>query len=59
MRAWLAVGKPAEVIERCQQYRRAGVHKFVLIARAEGDDDLMDQTRRLAAEVLPVVHAWD
>lgn len=59
MRAWLAVGKPAEVIERCQQYRRAGVHKFVLIALAGGDDDLMDQTRRLAEEVLPVVHAWD
>ncbi len=57
--AWLAVGKPADVIARCEQYRRAGVHKFVLIALAEGDDDLMDQTRRLAAEVLPVVHAWD
>ena len=35
-----------------------GVHKFVLISLAEGDDDLMDQTRRLAEEVLPVVHAW-
>jgi len=57
--SWLAVGKPAEVIERCQHYRRAGVHKFVLIALAEGDSDLMDQTRRLAEEVLPVVHAWD
>jgi len=58
-RDWLAVGKPADVIARCQLYRRAGVHKFVLIALAQGDDDLMEQTRRLAEEVLPVVHAWD
>lgn len=57
--SWLAVGKPADVIARCEQYRRAGIHKFVMISLAEGDDDLMDQTRRLAEEVLPVVHAWD
>jgi probable F420-dependent oxidoreductase len=58
VKGWLAIGKPADVIERCEQYRRAGVHKFVLIALAQGDDDLMDQTRRLTEEVLPTVHAW-
>lgn len=57
--AWMAVGKPADVIARCRQYRDAGVHKFVLIALANGDDEVMDQTRRLTEEVLPVVHAWD
>jgi len=57
--SWLAVGKPEDVIARCRQYRDAGIHKFVLIALAVGDDDLMDQTRRLTEEVLPVVHAWD
>ena len=47
------------MIRRCRQYRDAGVQKFVLIPLAQGDDDMMEQTRRLAAEVLPVVHAWD
>ena len=56
--AWLAVGND-DVIARCEQYRRAGVHKFVMIPLASGDDDLMEQTRRLAAEVVPVVHDWD
>ena len=56
---WVAIGKATDVIARCEQYRRAGVHKFVLIALASGDEDLMEQTRRLAEEVIPVVHAWD
>lgn len=58
-RDWLTVGTAADVIGRCRQYRNAGVQKFVLIALAQGDDDMMEQTRRLAEEVLPVVHAWD
>jgi probable F420-dependent oxidoreductase len=56
---WLSIGGPEDVIRRCRQYRDAGVQKFVLIPLAQGDDDMMEQTRRLAAEVLPVVHAWD
>jgi len=56
---WLAVGSAADVIERCRQYRDVGVHKFVLIPLAQGDDDWMEQTRRITDEVVPVVHAWE
>jgi len=58
-RDWLTVGTADDVIRRCRAYRDVGVQKFVLIALAQGDDDMLEQTRRLAAEVLPVVHAWD
>ena len=54
---YAAVGGAAEVLERVDEYRRVGVSKFVLIPVATGDEDLMEQVRRLLAEVLPVVHA--
>ena len=57
--SWVAAGSPQAVIDRCRAYRDAGAHKFVLIPLARGDDDLVDQTRRLAGDVIPVVHAWD
>lgn len=53
---YAAVGDASAVLERIDEYRRAGVSKFVLIPIASGDDDLMEQTRRLIAEVLPTVH---
>jgi hypothetical protein len=46
------------VLARIAAYRDAGISKFVLIPLAQGDAELLEQTRRLAAEVLPVAHAW-
>ena len=57
-REYFAVGDATTILERIKAYRRAGVSKFVLIPLARGDDDLLDQTRRLLDEVLPVAHAW-
>jgi len=54
---YAAVGGAAEILERVEQYRGVGVSKFVLIPVATGDEDLMEQVRRLLAEVLPAVHA--
>lgn len=53
---YAAVGDASTVLERIDEYRKAGVSKFVLIPVADGDDDLMEQVRQLVAEVLPVVH---
>lgn len=52
---YVAVGDARAIIERVRAYCDAGVSKFVLIPIAQGDDDLMEQTRRLVAEVLPAV----
>jgi len=52
---YYAVGDAATIIARCREYIQAGVSKFVLIPMARDDDDLMDQSRRLLEEVLPVV----
>ena len=54
----LAIGDAQVILERVREYRRAGASKFVLIPIARGDADLMDQTRRIVAEVLPEVHGW-
>jgi probable F420-dependent oxidoreductase len=56
-RDYLCVGGAPAILRRILDYRRAGVSKFVLIPLARGDADLLDQTRRLVAEVLPVAHA--
>ena len=53
----MAVGGATEILARIDEYRRAGVSKFVLRPIAAGDADVIDQTERLIAEVLPVVHA--
>ncbi|MBM4415979.1 MAG: TIGR03619 family F420-dependent LLM class oxidoreductase [Chloroflexi bacterium] len=55
-REYLAVGDAAAIVERVQQYVAAGVSKFVLRPLAAGDADVMAQTERLIAEVLPQVH---
>jgi probable F420-dependent oxidoreductase len=54
--SYLAVGGAEEVLERAAEYARAGISKFVLSPIASGDEDLMEQTRRLNDEVLPVLH---
>ena len=52
---YAVTGDASAVLTRIDEYRRVGVSKFVLIPIASSDDDLMEQTRRLVAEVLPAV----
>ena len=54
--AYFAVGDAAAILARIEEYAAAGVSKFVMRPIAESDDDLLEQTRRLAETVLPVVH---
>ena len=54
---YFALGKPEAVLERIAQYRAAGVSKFVLIPLAQSEAELLDQTRRLAGEVIPEAHS--
>ena len=53
---YLAVGGAAEVLERIDEYRVAGVSKFVLRPLATDAADLEVQTERLIEEVLPHAH---
>jgi probable F420-dependent oxidoreductase len=57
-RAQLAVGDARAILARLREYRDAGASKFVLLPLARGDDALLEQTRRLAEEVIPAAHAW-
>jgi probable F420-dependent oxidoreductase len=52
----VAVGGAREILARIEEFKGVGISKFVLRPIATGDDDVMDQTERLIAEVLPVVH---
>ncbi|MEM7413136.1 MAG: LLM class flavin-dependent oxidoreductase [Myxococcota bacterium] len=54
--AYLAVGDAATVLARIEEYRRAGMTKFVLRPVAEDAKDLLAQTERLVAEVLAAIH---
>ena len=56
VRRLFAVGDAATILERIDAYRRAGIAKFVLRPIAEGDTEIVQQTRRLLEEVLPVAH---
>jgi probable F420-dependent oxidoreductase len=49
------VGDAAAIVKRCREYVQAGVSKFVLIPLSFDDADLLDQTERLAAEVVPAI----
>lgn len=53
---YYAVGGSAEIIARAEDYKRAGVSKFVLSTLADNDDELISQTQQLIDEVVPVVH---
>jgi probable F420-dependent oxidoreductase len=57
-KAYFALGEAQTVLERIAQYRAVGVSKFVLIPLATSEKELLEQTRRLAAEVIPVAHGW-
>lgn len=49
-------GTADDMVARIDEFRAVGVTKFVLRPIALGDDDVLEQTRRLVAEVLPRVH---
>ena len=54
---YLAVGTAEDILRRVDEYRAAGVSKFIMRPLARGDAPIMYQTQRLLDEVLPVVHA--
>jgi alkanesulfonate monooxygenase SsuD/methylene tetrahydromethanopterin reductase-like flavin-dependent oxidoreductase (luciferase family) len=58
-RRHVAVGGAREILDRIDEFVRVGVSKFVLRPIALGDADVTEQTERLIAEVLPVVHGRD
>jgi hypothetical protein len=52
---YFAIGDAEAITGRIAAYVDAGVSKFILRPAAKGDDEIMAQTRRLIAEVLPLV----
>lgn len=54
-RSLVAVGDAKTIAERVQAYVEAGASKFVLRPIAATDEEMLDQSRRLAAEVSPLV----
>lgn len=54
---YLAAGDARAILERIDEYREAGISKFVLRPMASGEAEVLEQTRQLVAEVLPAVHA--
>ncbi len=55
-REHFAVGGEAEIRERIEAYRDAGITKFILRPIAGDGADVMDQTERLIETVLPAYH---
>jgi probable F420-dependent oxidoreductase len=53
---YLAVGDAAAIVRRIEEYRSAGVSKFVLRPLVDSDRELLDQTARLVDQVLPIFH---
>lgn len=51
--AHFAFGDAGTIVDRIAAYVDAGASKFILRPAADGDEDMYEQTRRLAAEVLP------
>jgi probable F420-dependent oxidoreductase len=54
---YLAIGDADTIVERIAEYVEVGVSKLILRPFGRGDDDVMNQTRRLVREVLPRVAA--
>ena len=55
-RATIAVVGAEEVIELCEVLHAVGVSKFVLRPIASTDDEMMEQSRLVAEQVIPQVH---
>jgi hypothetical protein len=45
------------ILGRIAEYVEAGASKFIVRPAARGDEDMLDQTRRLIEQVLPLVAA--
>jgi alkanesulfonate monooxygenase SsuD/methylene tetrahydromethanopterin reductase-like flavin-dependent oxidoreductase (luciferase family) len=56
-REHFAMGDAEVILERLRAYVDAGASKFILRPVAQGDADMLAQTRRLVEEVLPAVAA--
>src|SRR5262249_35927565 len=52
-----AIGDAGMMLDRIAQYVEAGASKFILRPAARGDADMLDQTRKLIEQVLPMVAA--
>ena len=52
-----AIGDAGTMLARIADYVEAGASKFILRPAARGDADMLDQTRRLIEQVLPMVAA--
>ena len=52
-----AMGDTEVILQRLSEYVAVGASKFILRPVADGDADMLAQTRRLAEEVLPLVAA--
>jgi probable F420-dependent oxidoreductase len=50
-----AMGDAAVILDRLRAYIEAGASKFILRPIADGDADMLEQTKRLVEEVLPAV----
>jgi len=50
---FMAGGGSREMLALLDQFREAGVHKFVLRPIANGADDFIDQTRKFVEQLLP------
>jgi probable F420-dependent oxidoreductase len=55
--AYMAVGDANAIVNLVQSYQAAGISKFVLRPLASSEDEMLEQTRRLAEDVIPRVHA--
>jgi probable F420-dependent oxidoreductase len=53
--AALMTGDAADMLVRIAEFARAGIAKFILVPVGQGDEDLLAQTSRLLAEVVPRV----
>jgi alkanesulfonate monooxygenase SsuD/methylene tetrahydromethanopterin reductase-like flavin-dependent oxidoreductase (luciferase family) len=54
---FMAVGDSAEMLTLLNEFRAAGVHKFILRPIANGTEDFIDQTRRFIDRLLPEIKA--
>lgn len=56
---YVAIGDAETIVARVEEFRHAGVHKFVLRPIAFGADDMLTQTRALIEQVLPRIAAMN
>jgi alkanesulfonate monooxygenase SsuD/methylene tetrahydromethanopterin reductase-like flavin-dependent oxidoreductase (luciferase family) len=52
-----AIGDAGTILERIAEYVEAGASKFILRPAARGDEGMLEQTRKLIEQVLPMVAA--